>query len=132
MAKLNFSIRINLLPTISTLISPQFPSLLRRRANARNISYKYHISQATNIPYQEKHPGMLVFVDFKKTFDSIEWPFKEKTLTYYSFGKSFISWTKLFYTDISSCVQTTVGPLNSSASPVVFDRAAHCPLIFSF
>ena len=30
--------RINLLPTIETLISPQSLSLLRRRANARNVS----------------------------------------------------------------------------------------------
>ena len=30
--------------------------------------------------------GLLLFVDFEKAFDSIEWSFIEKTLKYYNFG----------------------------------------------
>ena len=54
---------------------------------------------------QQNIPGLLLFVDFEKAFDSLEWPFIEKTLTYYNFGISVISWIKLFYTDISSSIQ---------------------------
>ena len=36
---------------------------------------------------------------------TVEWTFVEKTLKYYNFGTSLISWIKLFYTDISSSIQ---------------------------
>ena len=48
---------------------------------------------------------LLLFIDFEKAFDSIELSFIEKTLKYYNFGNSLITWIKLFYTDICSCVQ---------------------------
>ena len=53
----------------------------------------------------EQIPGLLLFVDFEKAFDSLEWSFIEKTLNYYKFGSSLVAWIRLFYTDISSCVQ---------------------------
>ena len=53
----------------------------------------------------EKSPGFLFFIDFEKVFDTLEWPFIEKTLKYYNFGDSLILWIKLFYTDISSRTQ---------------------------
>ena len=28
-------------------------------------------------------PGLLLFIDFEKAFDSLEWSFIEKTLNYY-------------------------------------------------
>ena len=33
------------------------------------------------------------------------WNFIEKTLRYYNFGDSLITWVKLFYNEISSCIQ---------------------------
>ena len=53
----------------------------------------------------EKIPGFLLFIDFEKAFDTLEWSFIEKTLKYYNFGDSLILWIKLFYTDISSSIQ---------------------------
>ena len=50
-------------------------------------------------------PGLLLFIDFEKCFDSIEWAFIEKTLNYYNFGSSLVAWFRLFYSDNSSCVQ---------------------------
>ena len=49
-------------------------------------------------------PGLLLFVDFEKAFDTIEWAFVEKTLHHFGFGSSFIKWINLFYSDIQSCV----------------------------
>ena len=43
-------------------------------------------------------------IDFEKAFDSIEWPFLYNTLKAYNFGDYFISWIKLLYSDIKSCV----------------------------
>ena len=49
-------------------------------------------------------PGLLMLVDFEKAFDTVEWPFIEKTLEFYSFGSTFRKWIKSFYTDITSAV----------------------------
>jgi len=48
--------------------------------------------------------GLLMMVDFKKAFDSLDWNFIFKTLEKMNFGSSFINWVKLFYNDIESCV----------------------------
>jgi hypothetical protein len=45
-----------------------------------------------------------MLVDFEKAFDTVEWPFIEKTLEFYSFGSTFRKWIKSFYTDITSAV----------------------------
>ena len=45
-----------------------------------------------------------VQINREKAFDSIEWSFIEKTLRHFNFGTSLVSWVKLFYTNISSCV----------------------------
>ena len=49
-------------------------------------------------------PGLLMLVDFEKAFDTIEWPFIEKTIEFYGFSPTFRKWIKSFYTDISSAV----------------------------
>ena len=58
-----------------------------------------------NYANAEQIEGLLLFIDFENAFDTIEWSFIEKTLKYYNFGNSLITWIKLFYTDICSCVQ---------------------------
>ena len=52
----------------------------------------------------ENTPGLLLFVDFEKAFDTLEWSFIEKAFKYFNFGPSLIGWIKLFYNDIQSCV----------------------------
>ena len=41
-------------------------------------------------------PGLLLLVDFEKAFDSVSWSFIYKVLEYFGYGKSIISWIKLF------------------------------------
>lgn len=53
---------------------------------------------------EEDIPGLLMLVDFEKAFDTVEWPFIEKTLEFYGFGPTCRKWIKSFYTDISSAV----------------------------
>ena len=48
--------------------------------------------------------AILAQIDFEKAFDSIEWSFLYKTLKALNFGDYFISWIKLLYSDIESCV----------------------------
>ena len=47
--------------------------------------------------------GMLLFIDFEKAFDSLEWNFLFKSLEIFGFGPSLIRWVKTFYSNISSC-----------------------------
>ena len=51
-----------------------------------------------------KIEGSLVFIDFKKAFDSLEWDFMLLTLKRFGFNDSFVNWVKTMYTDIQTCV----------------------------
>ena len=52
----------------------------------------------------KKLPGIVVFVDFKKAFDSIEWDYLVKVLNVFNFKEDFKRWVRILYNDISSCV----------------------------
>ena len=49
-------------------------------------------------------PGVLLFIDFEKAFDSIEHEFLYKALECFNFGPSFIKWIQTFYNNLSGCV----------------------------
>ena len=58
------------------------------------------------IQYATQHnvPGLLLFIDFEKAFDSLEWPFIFDTLRFFGFRPSLINWVRTFYWNIESCV----------------------------
>ena len=49
-------------------------------------------------------PGIAVFLDSEKAFDSIEWDFIQKCLESFNFGPNLRQSISVFYKDISSCV----------------------------
>ena len=49
-------------------------------------------------------PGLLLFIDFEKAFNSLEWPFIHDTLRSYGFGASLINWVKTLYSHTESCI----------------------------
>ena len=53
---------------------------------------------------EQNKEGMILFLDFEKAFDSLEWDFLFKVLNTMNFGPSFLNWIQTFYTNISSCV----------------------------
>ena len=65
--------------------------------NIRLIDYVIRFTKEKNIP------GLLLFLDFDKAFDTIEWPFIMKSLQYFSFGPSVVNWVKCLYSNIESC-----------------------------
>ena len=66
--------------------------------NIRLIDGLINHTAARNIP------GLLMFLDFEKAFDTVEWSFIWKTLSSFNFGTSLINWIKLCYRNIESCV----------------------------
>ena len=52
----------------------------------------------------ENIPGLMIFIDFQKAFDSVEWSFLIKCLEKFNFGPDFIRWVGVFYKDIKSCI----------------------------
>ena len=53
---------------------------------------------------KERIPGLLIFIDFEKAFDSVEWKFLINCLEAFNFGSNFLRWVKLFYKNIKSCI----------------------------
>lgn len=53
--------------------------------------------------------GFILFLDFKKAFDTVEHPFTIQTLKAFGFGNRFIKVIETFYKDINSCVSLPHG-----------------------
>ena len=49
--------------------------------------------------------GVLLMLDFKKAFDSLEWNFLTKSLEYFNFGNSFIKWIETIYKSPTACIK---------------------------
>ena len=49
-------------------------------------------------------PGIIMFIDYEKAFDYLEWEFITNTLTAMNFGPQLINMIKTLYTDIESCI----------------------------
>ena len=52
-------------------------------------------------------PGILLQLDFKKAFDTIEWKFVQKTLALFNFGDSFQRWISTLYTNPESSIMNS-------------------------
>ena len=85
--------------------------------NVRLISDIISYTAAKNLP------GLAVFLDFGKAFDSIEWNFLFKVLDKLNFGPDFRY--KLSIATSLAVSQTTVMPLIFSIWSEVSDRVAH-------
>jgi hypothetical protein len=71
----------------------------------RFIGFKLRLIQdITDYEDIYKIEGSLVFIDFIKAFDSLEWDFMLLTLKRFGFNNSFVNWGKTMYTDIQTCV----------------------------
>ena len=53
---------------------------------------------------KENIPGLMIFIDFHKAFDSIEWNYLVSCLKAFQFGPDFIPWVKTLYKNIQSYV----------------------------
>ena len=62
------------------------------------------ISDVLEYTKNEDLKGVLVSLDFRKAFDTLEWPFINSVLNHFNFGESVKWWAGIFYTDVESAV----------------------------
>ena len=53
---------------------------------------------------QEEKPGIAIFLDFRKAFDTIEWNYLRAALQTSNFGPDILNWFQVIYNQASSCV----------------------------
>ena len=74
----------------------------------------------------KKQQAYLLFLDFEKAFDKLDRKFLINALHKYGFGKNYIQWIEILYTDIQSCI------LNNGYTSLYFQITAgirqECPL----
>lgn len=87
---------------LSNIISPDQTGYIRNRIIGQNLCLIQDI-----IEYADTHntDGILMFLDFKKAFDSVEHKFIIETLKKFKFGEQFITWIKTIYNDSTSCIK---------------------------
>ena len=86
---------------LPNLIHPDQTGFVKGRYFGENIRPITDIMEQTKL---QNIPGILLSLDFRKAFDSLEWPFIMKTLDYFNFGSDIKQWVSTFYTNIESAV----------------------------
>lgn len=91
---LTFTLSLRLQKVIGSIVGPDQSAYIRSRfigTNARLINDVIEYCNRFN------KTGLILFLDFEKAFDTVEWPFIFETLKSFKFGKSIINWIKTLY-----------------------------------
>ena len=86
---------------LPSIIHPDQTGFMEGRYIGQNIRLINDIIQQTEL---QKIPGILLFLDFQKAFDTLEWSFIQHTLHLFNFGNSIKKWVSAFYTNSESSV----------------------------
>ena len=86
---------------LPNLIHPDQTGFVKGRYIGENIRL---ISDVLDLTKEQKIPGILIALDFRKAFDSLEWPFIMRILDAFNFGSSIKRWISTFYTNVESAV----------------------------
>jgi len=54
--------------------------------------------------YTKTPAGIAIFLDFRKAFDTIEWPYLKAALQMFNFGPDILNWFQIIFIQVSSCV----------------------------
>ena len=94
------------LKILSHVLAQRLKKILSKLINEEYIKNRFIGSNLRQIQdiidYADiyKIEGYLVFIDFIKAFDSLEWDFMLLALKRFGFNDSFVNWVKTMYTDI--------------------------------
>ena len=88
--------------SIANRMKPSLPNLINYDQigfiKGRFIEENIRLIDSVIFYAEEKNiPGLLLFLDFEKAFDTIEWSFIRKTFQHFGFVSSMLKWLNLFY-----------------------------------
>ena len=83
------------------LINSNQTGFMKGRYIGQNIRLINDIMEQTEL---QGIPGILLLLDFRKAFDTIEWGFIRQTLRLFNFGSCLRHWVKTLYTNSESTV----------------------------
>jgi exonuclease III len=91
---LAFTLANRMHKVISNIISEEQSAYIKDRFIGHNIRF---VEDIIEYCYSEKVEGFLLFLDFEKAFDSIEWEFMYAVMKKMNFGEGYIRWIKTLY-----------------------------------
>jgi hypothetical protein len=87
---------------IETIISPEQTSYIKGRYIGENVRLLMDIMEYVK---SKNIPGVVLFLDFQKAFDSLNWNFIFKCLKKFGFKDEFCHWVKVIYSDAKAYVK---------------------------
>ena len=86
---------------LALLINADQTGFIKGRYIGQNIRLINDILEQTKL---QNIPGILLQLDFRKAFDTIEWEFIQRTIALFNFGESIQRWVSIFYSNTESAV----------------------------
>jgi len=83
------------------IINPNQTGYIKGRFIGENVRL---IQDAMFHTKQEEKPGIAIFLDFRKAFDTVEWDYLKAALQRFNFGRDILNWFDVIYNNASSCV----------------------------
>ena len=105
------------------IINPDQTGYIKNRYIGENVRL---ISDIMNYTEENNIPGIALFIDFRKAFDTIERDFINNCLEKFNFGPNIKNWVKILYNNVSSCVLNN--GFGSEFFPVERGVRQGCPL----
>ena len=87
---------------LDKIISPQQTAYVKKRFIGENIRQMEDILEYTS---KMKIPGLVLFLDFEKAFDSLEWNFLDEVLKKFGFSDKFIKYINTIYNKPFACIK---------------------------
>ena len=88
-------------PKLPKLIHTDQTGFIKGRFIGQNVRLLIDLMEYTDV---KKIPGILLFVDFEKAFDTVEWSFIQNVLKRFNFGPVIRHWISTLYSDVESAV----------------------------
>ena len=107
---LTFTLSLRLQKVIGSIVGHEQTGYIRSRFIGTNARLIEDVIEYCN---RYNKAGLILFLDFEKAFDTVEWPFMFKTLEAFQFGESFINWIKTLYKN-PECVIKNNGYLSDT------------------
>ena len=98
---LSKAIALRIEKVLPRLINCNQTGFMKGRYIGQNIRLINDIMEQTKL---QNIPGILLLLDFRKAFDTVEWDFIQQTLNLFNFGTFLKQWVKTPYTNTESSV----------------------------